>query len=504
MLVFLSLQVFSQNSKPTSQSNSSLDFDNFLTGVKYAEVFTTPEQENFMINNPGSATVYKGITKYLEAMEFDEVGFSSEFEKKHHSSICDKAVVRVEYGIDGFFINNLSITFESCDGEWWQFNDKDGIIKNGLGDIPKKVYNKFKKMYGFKKPAYNKDYRRELPSQKTQWTANKLQEHWRENGIDLIEGIYEGASEENPDAQLKVGLIKENEEYLIVYLEGSTNYEDWFEGELKAKMKKTANSSIFKLEWYKGNKSVSNEPYAAFETGLIHVIWSGVERGLFFKLFPSQDDQIALSSNKKSSGTGFALSTEGLIVTNHHVVEGATKIKVRGVRGDFSRAYNAVNTIEDKKNDLAIIKIDDPDFTQLAPIPYTIDGGISDVGSTVYALGYPLRATMGDEVKLTNGIISSKTGFQGDITSYQISVPLQPGNSGGPLFDSKGNVIGIVNAKHSGAENASYAVKSSYLMNLIQVMDNLPSLSKSNIISDKDLSQQVKSIKEHVYIIEVN
>ena len=66
---------------------------------------------------------------------------------------------------------------------------------------------------------------------------------------------------------------------------------------------------------------------------------------------------------------------------------------------------------------------------------------------------------MGDEVKLTNGIISSKTGFQGDVTTYQISVPLQAGNSGGPLFDSKGNVIGIVNAKHLGTENVSYVVK---------------------------------------------
>lgn len=111
---------------------------------------------------------------------------------------------------------------------------------------------------------------------------------------------------------------------------------------------------------------------------------------------------------------------------------------------------------------------------------------------------------MGDEVKLTNGIISPKTGFQGDITTYQISVPLQPGNSGGPLLDSKGNVIGIVNAKHIGAENASYAVKSSYLLNMIQVMDPIPMLNQLNVISEAELAQQVKLIKEHVFMIEVN
>ena len=64
----------------------------------------------------------------------------------------------------------------------------------------------------------------------------------------------------------------------------------------------------------------------------------------------------------------------------------------------------------------------------------------SEVGEEVFVLGYPLTATMGDEIKLTTGVISSKSGFQGDISQYQISAPVQPGNSGGPLFDSKGNI----------------------------------------------------------------
>jgi S1-C subfamily serine protease len=69
------------------------------------------------------------------------------------------------------------------------------------------------------------------------------------------------------------------------------------------------------------------------------------------------------------------------------------------------------------------------------------------VGSNVFALGYPMALSlMGEEVKFTDGKISSKTGFQGDITTYQISVPIQPGNSGGPLFDYDGNIVGITNA----------------------------------------------------------
>jgi S1-C subfamily serine protease len=109
---------------------------------------------------------------------------------------------------------------------------------------------------------------------------------------------------------------------------------------------------------------------------------------------------------------------------------------------------------------------------------------------------------MGDEIKLTNGIVSSRTGFQGDITSYQISAPVQPGNSGGPLFDSQGNLIGIINAKHGGAENASYAIKASYLTNLVDLLPDSPKLQTINSMLGKTLTQQVEMAKKFVYIIE--
>lgn len=172
--------------------------------------------------------------------------------------------------------------------------------------------------------------------------------------------------------------------------------------------------------------------------------------------------------------------------------------------GIFQKTYSAEVITEDKNNDLALIRINDPNFTSLGTIPYVLSDVTSDVGKSVFVLGYPLRASMGDEIKLTNGIISSKSGFQGDITSYQISAPVQPGNSGGPVFDAEGKVIGIINAKHIGAENASYAVKVNYLKNLIDILNTTPKLTANNTLSGKALSDQVKYAKEFVYIIEVN
>lgn len=203
----------------------------------------------------------------------------------------------------------------------------------------------------------------------------------------------------------------------------------------------------------------------------------------------------------QSSGTGFLISNNGYIATCYHVIEGASEIKVKGINNDFYKQYNAKVVATDKLNDLAILKIE---FGLASTIKYSIRWNASDVGQEVFTLGYPLKTTMGEEIKLTNGIISSKSGFQGDITTYQITVPVQPGNSGGPLFDNNGYVIGVINAKHTGAENAGYAVKTNILRNLIQSTSHNIDLPQSNQLYGKSLTEQVKLASKDVLIIEVN
>lgn len=378
------------------------------------------------------------------------------------------------------------------------------------------------------------------------WDEYNLKEHWKTNGMDKIEGIYEstGSSTDievpctngygqticymtwrNYDPKYKVALIKTDGDYKLIYLSGTPKGSEkvggcncdgnsyiapesnkWSTGEVKARLYKTATHDFYKCDWYMGNKSLNSDGYISFDNyAYFKLILSGNE-SMYLKLYPTSDDNIGQNTNKteKSSGTGYAISSNGYIVTNHHVTNGATSIKIRGVNGDFSKTYTAKVVIEDKNNDLSIIKIDDPSFTSLGTIPYIIANRASDVGSSVFVLGYPLRATMGDEVKLTNGIISSKSGFQGDVTSYQITAPVQPGNSGGPLFDDKGNIIGIINAKHVGAENASYAIKASYLMNLIDLMPTPPKLQAISTVAGKPLTEQVKILKKFTYIIEIN
>ena len=345
----------------------------------------------------------------------------------------------------------------------------------------------------------NPDY-----SPKSSWTELSLKSFWQTTNPDILEGIYENAIELPNSPKYKLALKKSDLGYDLIYLSGGEDYQTskFKEGDIKAFLTKTAKDNLLKAKWIMGDKSINENLYITFDDALMKIIWTdGNPEQLYIKLFP-----ISSTSNNSNgiatSGTGFALSSNGFIVTNHHVIDGARNLSVKGVNGDFSISYKAKIVVSDKNNDLAIIQIDDNDFSSIAKIPYSIKPNNSDVGENVFVLGYPLRATMGDEIKLTNGIVSSKTGFQGDITSYQISAPVQPGNSGGPLFDQAGNLIGVINAKHIGAENVSYAIKVSYLKNLIDLLPSSLTINTTSNLAGLSLSDQVRQLNKFVYIIE--
>ena len=201
------------------------------------------------------------------------------------------------------------------------------------------------------------------------------------------------------------------------------------------------------------------------------------------------------------TGTGFAIAN-GFVATNYHVTNGAKTIMVRGINGDVKEAYKGYVVASDRDHDLSIVRIMDIDFKAFGEIPYCIGKTMPEVGDDVFVLGYPMTNTMGQEIKLTDGIISAMSGYKGNPSMYQISAAVQPGNSGGPLFDSEGNVIGIVSAKHADAENANYAIKVSYLYSLVNSSGLGIKISDDNKVKSKLLSQKVKKVKPFVYLIE--
>jgi V8-like Glu-specific endopeptidase len=221
-------------------------------------------------------------------------------------------------------------------------------------------------------------------------------------------------------------------------------------------------------------------------------------------VFPQSNDYNPFATQQPTdwSGTGWLLN-KGYVVTNHHVSDNARTIKLKFPKENGWDEYTAEVAISDPENDLAILRITSQDFNSKNSIPYALKISTSDVGESVFVLGYPMITTMGEEIKLTTGIISSHSGYQGLISQYQISAPVQPGNSGGPLFDDYGNVIGVVNSKHTGAENVSYAIKSSYVKELIkQLPDTSNIIPSNNSLSEQNLPGKVKKVKPFVCFIE--
>jgi uncharacterized protein len=178
----------------------------------------------------------------------------------------------------------------------------------------------------------------------------------------------------------------------------------------------------------------------------------------------------------KESGSGAFISADGLVLTAAHVVQGASRIEVVTATGTLTATVVKI----DATNDVAILRCAGNNFTPL-PIAPSKD---ARAGATVFTVGFPNIQIQGFDPKLTKGEISSETGFQDDPRQWQISVPTQPGNSGGPLCDENGNLIGIVEstlnpltmAKVEGEipQNVNYAVKSSYILPLLDDVQNLP------------------------------
>ncbi|MEA4968058.1 MAG: serine protease, partial [Bacteroidaceae bacterium] len=229
----------------------------------------------------------------------------------------------------------------------------------------------------------------------------------------------------------------------------------------------------------------------------------------YLKLYPTATNSGTKmrGSEWKGNGSGFFIDYRGYIATNHHVVKDANEIEVEFIRNSQRYAFKVEVIQSDKQNDLAILKIIDNSFNFFESIPYNFQSSLSDVGTNVFALGYPMTNIMGSEIKFTDGKVSSKTGIQGDITMYQISVPIQAGNSGGALFDYDGNLIGItsagLNRDYFNSENVNYAIKTSYLKNLIDVLPVSIQLPNDKTIATKTLTEKIKILSDYVVLIKI-
>jgi len=203
-------------------------------------------------------------------------------------------------------------------------------------------------------------------------------------------------------------------------------------------------------------------------------------------------DSVPLAEN----GTGFFITEDGYLISNYHVIKDATQIRLITTDGIIQAEIVEVDTI----NDLALLKV----AGRFSALPIANSRGVK-LGSTVVTVGFPNPDIQGFSPKFAKGDIASLAGGADEPRYFQISVPVQPGNSGGALVDEHGNVVGVVSAKldelavleASGSlpENVNYAVKSSYLLNFLGSITNVTNKLKEPHVDDRKIADIASDVQ---------
>jgi serine protease Do len=208
--------------------------------------------------------------------------------------------------------------------------------------------------------------------------------------------------------------------------------------------------------------------------------------------------KVPVEAEFKLGGTGFMIDPKGYIITNAHVISNSTVVIVQNNKGQEFKTriiYVSPNA------DLAFLKIVDSDYKAAPVLPYAISKSNIELGEAIFTLGYPR-----DEIVYGEGYLSAKTGYRGDTLACQIAVATNPGNSGGPVLDKNGEVIGVLSNRQVQAQGAVFAIRSK---NIFMALDEMKSdtsmasirLPQISTVKNMDRVQQIKKIQEFIYLV---
>lgn len=282
--------------------------------------------------------------------------------------------------------------------------------------------------------------------------------------------------------------------YIAIVTDNANSPASWDIGEVKFYFKATAYYDAGIGTYLGGHKDRSGLFVYLKDNGLIEVkVDAEFKNGNRFHLVRVPSGVKKTAKVKSGTGTGFFIG-DMYVATNHHVVEGNKRFEVRV----DSEKIDADVVVNDINNDLAILKLRDKPKTE-----YACNNIVSRnvrYGEQLYILGFPMSSVLGDKMVLTEGIVNALAGINNSPTYFQMNAEIQPGNSGGPVFDSHGQILGIASAsinndvvkKNFGTtiQNGNFAVKMSYLRIAMDSQAEPIICSAPNKIKDKKMDAE--------------
>lgn len=222
-----------------------------------------------------------------------------------------------------------------------------------------------------------------------------------------------------------------------------------------------------------------------------------------------KDTKEAITGKVKSTGaTALVISPTGYLVTNYHVVKNADSIYIETRRDSTTLRLKVKEVYSDEAKDLAILRVIDTNFTTFGQLPFKLRGEEANLAEPVYTLAYPR-----EDIVYGEGTISAQTGYRGNPNSYQISIPVNPGNSGAPVMDAKGNLVALITGKDKKMEGATFAIKARYLASMMDSvtydLEATDSLRKPlvkpgiNYLQFLPRPQQVRKLRKFVFVVKV-
>lgn len=211
------------------------------------------------------------------------------------------------------------------------------------------------------------------------------------------------------------------------------------------------------------------------------------------------DSKIPKGYTITAGGTAFLIDGRGYLITNAHVMKGTGAVVVNNKGNEFKARIITV----DVEKDLALLKIDDDDFKKFNTLPYSISKSNIDLGTEIFTLGYPK-----DEIVYSMGYLSARNGFNGDTSNFQISLNANPGNSGGPVFNSKGEIVGIISTRQAQAEGVVFAVKAKNIFDMLKDLKESDTSFRglkipinNTSLKNENRVKQIKNVEEYVFLV---